>query len=63
MLFGQWTSRRDERMIQWFRDSDESQFACIPGRNDDGCGQETYRIMQVDGEWQAVRFDGIIRTG
>jgi hypothetical protein len=35
-------------------------FACFPGWTDDGCGEETYRIMTVNGDWQAVYLNGII---
>ena len=60
---GQWMSTRDESEIRWYRDLNDSHFACFPGWTDDGCGEETYRIMIVDGEWQAVFFDGMICTG
>ena len=62
VLSGQRISTRDQSKIQWFRGPDDSHFACFPGWTDDGCGQETYGIMRVDGEWKAVLFDGIICT-
>ena len=56
-------SSDNDGTIQWYRDSDNSHFACFPGWNDDGCGEETHKIIRVDGEWKAVEFDGIICTG
>lgn len=63
VLSGEWLSRRDKSAIRWFRDSNDSHFACLPGWTADGCGEVTYRIMRVNGEWQAVSYDGIICTG
>ena len=63
VLSDDWMFNRDESEILWYRDSKNWHFACLPGRADDGCWEETYRIMAVNGEWQAVYFDGVICTG
>ena len=63
VLSDDWMLNRDESEILWYRNSKNWYFACLPGRLDDGCWEETYRIMKVNNEWQAVSFDGVICTG
>jgi len=58
-----WKLDLEEDQVRWYRRPDESYFACIPGWDEIGCGQETYKIMLIDDQWQGIFFDGIVCTG